>query len=157
MSAKEVFNNAVKNALVRDDWNLVNENFNISFETGDVNDEEILMIFEKDGNKIAVIAETFLSASPMQDFHFFVGRHSSLRVLLQMKGFDYKLYSAISEVDFNNLFNKKLLETEQIPVIVYDFQKQKIISWSNRKRIMSPRLVDKSKLKDFKREIIETD
>ncbi|MCC6329172.1 MAG: hypothetical protein IT174_11690 [Acidobacteria bacterium] len=43
-----------------------------------------------------------------------------------------------------------LPESARVYVIVPDLQRQ-------RARIMSPRLVDKSKMKDFEREIIEVD
>lgn len=153
MKNKYNFHEVVKNALVKDGWNLKDENFQVSFGTGDVNDTETLMIFDKDQTEIAVISDTFLTASQMQDFHFFVGRYLSVRLLLQTKGFDFQLFSAVTASDFQSFYNKEILEKEQILLIIYDFEKQKIIRWSNRKRIPSVHLANKEDAKFFEKRV----
>ncbi|MCY7277717.1 MAG: XisH family protein, partial [Phormidesmis sp. CAN_BIN44] len=87
MAAKDLFHNAVRNALQKEQWAITSDPLKIKidgvkFEI-DLAAEKVLAA-ERDGRKIAVEIKSFLSASVVTDFHAALGQFLNYRLALQM-------------------------------------------------------------------------
>ena len=74
MSAKDIFHNAVKQALLKDHWNVTHDPYWIKLADSDINvyidlAAERLIAAEKAGEKIAVEIKSFVGNSFIADFH----------------------------------------------------------------------------------------
>ena len=85
MAAKDKFHDAVKHGLIKDGWTITDdpltlkiEGINISIDLG----AEKLLAAEKEGYKIAVEIKSFLSHSPLTDFHAALGQFLNYRLFL---------------------------------------------------------------------------
>lgn len=159
MPAKDVFHTAVKNALINSGWELVDENFELKLiEDLHKNGSEVVMVFEKDNEKIAVLVEQFLSSSRLQDFHFALGRYLNCRLFLSKINLDSTLFSAITTEDNENLFKmpfvQKLVVENKMKLIIYDFRNEELKGWNKNLRIPSLHFTNKEDAKLFAR-IIE--
>lgn len=151
MPTKDVFHDAVKNALIKDGWKLLNEVFELRLI--EENGSEFVMIFEKDGEKIAVLVERFLSSSQTQDFYFAFGRYLNCRLFLSKTNPDLTLLSAIRTETYQNFFKmtfvSKLVSENKMKLIIYDFISQEIKGWSKNTRIPSVHFANKEDAKTF--------
>ncbi len=76
MPKRDLFHDAVKNALIKDGWTITDDpltfridGINISIDLG----AEKILGAEKDGKRIAVEIKSFINPSPMTDFHAALG------------------------------------------------------------------------------------
>lgn len=77
MSAKDIFHDKVKNALVKDGWTITDDPYSLKWDNGenlliDLAAERVIAA-EKDNEKIAVEIKTLIGKSTMYDLHLAVG------------------------------------------------------------------------------------
>jgi len=98
MSAKDRFHDAVKQALLKEQWMITADPLTLKIEgvkfAIDLAAERILAA-EKDGQKIAVEIKSFAGNSAIADFHLALGQFLNYRLALQMREPDRTLYLAI--------------------------------------------------------------
>ncbi|KYC37723.1 fatty-acid oxidation protein subunit alpha [Scytonema hofmannii PCC 7110] len=136
MSAKDLFHDAVKRALVKEEWIITADSLIIKIEGVkfeiDLAAEKILGA-EKAGRKIAVEVKSFLSTSAITDFHVALGQFLNYRLALQMKEPDRTLYLAVPFDTFNTffqeLFVREAVKFYQLKLVVYDPIKEEVIEW----------------------------
>ncbi len=87
MPAKDVFHDAVKNALIKENWVITDDPLYLEFGGVDlyVNlGAERLVGAEKDGKKIAVEIKSFIRRSLISEFHTALGQFINYRTVLSL-------------------------------------------------------------------------
>lgn len=139
MSARDFFHNAVKIALIKDDWEITHDPLSLSFGSVDMSVDlgaEKLIAASKKDQKIAVEIKSFLArSSAISEFHTALGQFINYRAALKQENPDRILYLAIPIFAYNNFFKldfpQMMIQENQIKLIVYDPEIEVIIKWKN--------------------------
>ncbi|WP_445305369.1 MULTISPECIES: XisH family protein [unclassified Microcoleus] len=107
MAARDLFHDAVKKALQKEEWEITAEPLivkiqGVKFEI-DLAAEKVLAA-EKLGQKIAVEIKSFLNNSAITDFHLALGQFLNYRLALQIKEPERTLYLAVPFETFDSFF-----------------------------------------------------
>ena len=134
--AKDKFHDAVKNALIKENWTITNDPLFLQFGGVDVYIDlgaERLIAAEKDNQKIAVEIKSFLNLSVITDFYAALGQFMSYRLILREEDPERILYLAIPSDIYNTffqlLFARTAIQDYQLKLIVYDSSNEVIIQW----------------------------
>ena len=90
--AKDLFHQAVKQALIKDGWTITSDPLTIRIDRVKLEIDlaaEKVFAAEKDGQKIAVEVKSFINPSNISDFHNALGQFLSYRLALQMTELDF--------------------------------------------------------------------
>jgi hypothetical protein len=138
MAAKDLFHNAVKQALLKEQWVITADPLTIKIEGVRFEIDlaaERLFAAEKAGRKIAVEVKSFLSNSALTDFHGALGQFLNYRLALQMSEPDRKLYLAVPFDTFDTFFQERFVQESvklyQLKLVVYEPVKEVFIEWRN--------------------------
>jgi hypothetical protein len=136
MAARDLFHEAVKVALQKENWLITNDPLKV--EAGGAKFEidlgaERLLAAERAGEKIAVEIKTFIGDSPITDYHAALGQFLNYRLALELNEPDRILYMAvpvaIHEAFFQREFLQISVERHQVKRIVYDPVNEVIVQW----------------------------
>lgn len=138
MAAKDLFHNAVKQGLIKDDWVITEDPLKIKIEGVkfeiDLAAQKVIAA-QKAEQKIAVEIKSFLNNSAITDFHGALGQFLNYRLALQISESDRILYLAIPVDTFESFFQEKFTQEAvsfyQVKLLVYDPVKEVIIKWKN--------------------------
>jgi len=136
MAAKDLFHNAVKQALLKEQWIITADPLIIKIEGVkfeiDLAAEKVLAA-EKAGQKIAVEIKSFLKSSAITDFHSALGQFLNYRLALQMTEPDRSLYLAVPVDTFKSFFQERfiqeIIKLYEVKLIVYNPLQEAIIQW----------------------------
>ncbi len=138
MAARDLFHEAVKVALEKENWVITDDP--LKLEAGGAKFEidlgaERLVAAERAGEKIAVEIKTFLGDSPITDYHAALGQFLNYRLALELKEPARILYMAvpvaIHEAFFQREFLQISVERHQVNRIIYDPVNEVIVQWIN--------------------------
>lgn len=136
MAAKDLFHDAVKKGLEKEQWIITDDPLSLKF--GDTRiyidlGAEKLLAAEKGTEKIAVEIKTFASDSVIFDFHVALGQFLNYQVVLENKDPSRQLYLAVPEEVYNTFFQsllaKSVVQKYQIRLMVYDPENEVIVKW----------------------------
>ncbi|UXE58733.1 MAG: XisH family protein [Woronichinia naegeliana WA131] len=136
--AKDLFHQAVKQALIKDGWTITNDPLTIRIDRVklkiDLGAEKVFAA-EKNGQKIAVEVKSFINPSTINDFHNALGQFLNYRLALQMTESDRILYLAVPIDIFNTFFQERftqaVIEQYDLKILAYDPNIEEIITWKN--------------------------
>lgn len=136
MPAKDKFHEIVINALQQQGWTITHDPYHIDLGFVDfyINlGAERLIGATRDGEKIAVEIKTFLEASTISEFHTAIGQFINYRIALEEEDADRLLYLAVPLDIYKRFFKYTFIQTvirrNQIPLLVYDIEKQEVSQW----------------------------
>ncbi len=138
MAARDLFHTAVKVALEKEHWAITDDPLRI--EVGGAKFEidlgaECLLAAEREGIKIAVEIKTFVSDSPITDYHAALGQFLNYRLALELSDSERVLYLAVPALVHEAFFQREFLqisvERYQIRQIIYDPIQEVIVKWIN--------------------------
>ena len=136
MPAKDKFHELVKTALQNQDWTITHDPYHIDLGFVDFYIDlgaEQLLAATKDNEKIAVEIKTFLAPSTISEFHTAVGQFINYRIALEYDDPERTLYLAVPLDVYTRFFNysfiQRVIERNQIPLLVYDTEKEEISQW----------------------------
>ena len=138
MAAKDIYHDAVRNALESDGWIVTDDPLSIDF--GDVKMKidlgaEQLIAAEKEGQKIAVEIKTFLGTSTIYEFHTALGQFFNYRFALKIEDPERILYLAIPLSTYDDFFSRRftqmIMEEAQLKLIVFEPIQEAIVKWKN--------------------------
>ena len=136
MPAKDLFHDAVKNALSKDDWTITKEHLYFRIGQDPVYIDlaaEKMIAAEKAGRKIAIEIKSFAGASLTADFHTAVGQFVNYRIALRTYEPERILYLAIPieihKTYFARRFASMVVEEQDIKLLVYDPEQEVITEW----------------------------
>lgn len=134
--AKDVYHNAVKEALIQDGWIITHDPYVLRFEgvtyNIDLGAEQILGA-EKNGEKIAVEVKSFLGLSVVYEFHEAIGQFLNYLVGLEEREPERILYLAIPHQVYQDFFKfeiiQKTLSRYKISLILFSPVQHQITQW----------------------------
>ena len=136
MAAKDLFHDAVKQALLKEQWVITADPLilkidKVKFEI-DLAAEKVFAA-EKAGQKIAVEIKSFLSPSPIRDLENAWGQFFLYARALKKREPDRCLYLAISLSTFETIFQEEagqlIIEEPDFRLIVFDPDHEEIMQW----------------------------
>lgn len=138
MPAKDIFHEAVKQALQKEHWIITDDPLVVKFGKDkvliDLGAERILAA-EKAGKKIAVEIKSFLNESELFDYHAALGQFLNYRLVLQRTQPERTLYLAVPIETYRSFFGRDLAQASvqeyQVKMIVYDSINEVILQWIN--------------------------
>ena len=136
MAAKDLFHDAVKQALIKDQWVITADPLKIKIEGVKLEIDlaaEKVFAAQKAGRKIAVEVKSFLNNSAITDFHLALGQFLNYRLALQISEPDRMLYLAVPLDTFDSFFQERFIQEAvklyQLKIVVYEPQKEVITAW----------------------------
>jgi glucose-6-phosphate 1-dehydrogenase len=134
--AKDVFHNAVKTALQKDGWIITADPYEISAGNVDMLIDlgaENLLAAELQDQRIAVEIKSFVSASPISEFHTAHGQYLDYLYALEENQENRTLYLAVPKKTYDTFFRLEFIQNtvqrSQIRLIVYDPEQETIVQW----------------------------
>jgi hypothetical protein len=138
MPAKDAFHELVKIALETEGWTITHDPYHIDLGFVDFYIDlgaERLIAATRNDQQIAVEIKTFLSASTISEFHTAIGQFINYRIALEEEDAERKLYLAVPLDIYKRFFKYPFIQTvirrNQIPLLVYDIEKQEVAQWIN--------------------------
>ena len=134
--AKDLFHDAVRNALVKDGWQITDDPFFL--KVGGVEfyidlGAEKLIAAERNNEKIAVEIKSFINSSSLTDFHLAMGQFLNYRVALKVGDPERKLFLSVPDNAYRTFFQKEfarmVIAEYQPEILVYDIENEVIITW----------------------------
>ncbi|MBE9105144.1 XisH family protein (plasmid) [Nostoc sp. UHCC 0926] len=136
--AKDLFHQAVKQALIKDGWTITSDPLIIRIERVKLEIDlaaEKVFAAEKDEQKIAVEVKSFINPSVITDFHNALGQFLNYRLALEMTEPDRILYLAVPIDIFNTFFQERFTQAAishyALKIIAYKPNTEEIIEWKN--------------------------
>jgi hypothetical protein len=135
--AKDLFHNQVKVALVKDNWLITHDPFELRISESiklqiDLGAENTLAA-QRNLEKIAVEIKSFSSDSDISEFHRALGQYLNYAQALEDKEPDRLLYLAVPNETYNDFFQlpfiQKSLQRHGINLIIYDPIQEEIKQW----------------------------
>ncbi|WP_427161847.1 XisH family protein [Aliinostoc sp. HNIBRCY26] len=138
MPAKDIYHDAVKNALIKDGWTITADPYTIKYEKvqlfADLLADRTLEI-ERNGQQIVVEIKSFITRSPMREFETALGQYIIYRTLLKAVFPETKIYLAIGTTIYQSFFQQKaismVIEENNLLLIVVDLKKEEVFQWRN--------------------------
>jgi XisH protein len=137
VAAKNVYHDAVVNALIADGWTITDDPLRLSFGDRDLfvdlGAEQAAIAAEKGDRIIAVEVQSFLSPSPVRDLEQAVGQFATYRAILRRTEPERQLYLAVRREVYDGLFTERfgqLIVAElQLRLIVFDEEQERVVQW----------------------------
>ena len=135
--AKDVFHQQVKNALIKEGWNITHDplTIRISEAVKLQNDlaAETTIAAERDSEKIAVEIKSFIGDSNISSFHTALGQYLNYSQALEEQEPNRIVYLAIpfeTYYDFFQLpFIQRMLQRYQVKLMIYDPKQEEVRQW----------------------------
>ncbi|NJR51495.1 MAG: fatty-acid oxidation protein subunit alpha [Leptolyngbyaceae cyanobacterium CSU_1_3] len=136
--AKDLFHDAVKQALLKEQWVITADPLIIKI--GGVKLEidlaaEKMVAAEKAGRKIAVEIKSFLNPSTITDFHAALGQFLNYRLALQIRDPDRSLYLAVPLDTFDSFFQEPFVQQAvnlyEVKLVIYNPVEEVITLWKD--------------------------
>ncbi|WP_017306518.1 XisH family protein [Spirulina subsalsa] len=136
MSARDIFHEAVKRALLKDRWQITDDPLELEWEEVTVKIDlaaERLIAAEREHEKIAVEIKSFISSSAISDFHTALGQFLNYRIMLEVNEPQRELYLAVPIDAYESFFQSRLaqvaVERNQVKLLVYDPVFEEVVQW----------------------------
>jgi hypothetical protein len=135
-AARDLYHDAVRNALIKDGWTITHDPYRLSFGTPtvyvDLAAEQILAA-EKSKERIAVEIKSFLAASNLYELHNAVGQYASYRAIMSRVDPERRLFLAVPRVIMEGLLQEPIgrvvVEDLAISVLAFDPMREVITTW----------------------------
>ncbi len=136
MPAKDLYHEAVKNALVKDGWTITNDPLTLKIGDSrlfvDLGAEQTIGA-EKYLHKIAVEIKTFRDLSKMKDLEQAIGQYVLYRIFLRRLEPDRELYLAVPqdviEEVFSEDYGQGFIEDEQGKLLGFNVEREEVVKW----------------------------
>lgn len=136
MPAKDIYHDAVKQALIKDGWTITHDPLILKWGIKDLYVDlgaERLVAAEKEGRTIAVEVKSFVSQSEMADLENAIGQFILYHDIMARTEPNRVLYLAIRVAIFENIFEEPigriLLENQRLRLVVFDPEAEVIVKW----------------------------
>lgn len=138
MSARDRYHNAVKSALLKENWIITADPLRLKFSDQDEVridlGAERLLAAERGHERIAIEIKSFLSESALFDYHGALGQFLNYRLVLGSLDPDRILYLAVPlmayEVFFQRPLAKASVRTYEVRLLVYNPIEEEIVLWN---------------------------
>ena len=144
MPSRDTYHQRVKNALIKDGWEITDDPYVISYgerflfiDLGATNIDNSSGVIGaiRGKEKIAIEIKNFRSKSPIVDLEGAIGQYVLYQLLLQQIEPERVIYLAITQEMKNEIFSEPLgeLVIEKLPLrlIIIDVEKDEVKQWIN--------------------------
>ena len=136
MPAKDLYHDAVKNALIKDDWTITHDPLHLRWGNNllfvDLGAERLLSARKKD-QKIAVEVKNFTSPSNIAALENALGQYILYRNIIEELEPDRMLYLAVHDEIFSTVFEESLgqllIHKNRLKLIVFSRTEEVILKW----------------------------
>lgn len=136
MPAKDLYHDAVKNALIKDDWTITHDPLHLRWGNDllfvDLGAERLLRAIKKD-HKIAVEVKSFTSPSNIAALENALGQYIVYRNIIEELEPDRILYLAVHDEIFSTVFEESLgqllIHKNRLKLIVFSRTEEVILKW----------------------------
>ncbi|NJK65803.1 MAG: fatty-acid oxidation protein subunit alpha [Microcoleus sp. SU_5_3] len=137
--AKDFFHQQVKNALIKDGWNVTHDPLTIRISEAvklqiDLAAESAIAA-ERDSEKIAVEIKSFVGDSDISAFHTALGQYLNYCQALEEQEPERIVYLAIPVETYRDFFQlpfiQRALRRYQVKLIIYNPKQEEIKQWIN--------------------------
>ncbi|MFP4437826.1 MAG: element excision factor XisH family protein [Chloroflexaceae bacterium] len=136
MAARDIYHHTVKQALIKDGWEITHDPLRLQWGTKDMYVDlgaEELVAAEQQGRKIAVEIKSFLGPSEIEDLRNALGQFILYRTILQTTEPERELYLAVREAIYFTLFEEPvgqlLMQQQHLRIIVFHPEREEITRW----------------------------
>ncbi|WP_413167467.1 XisH family protein [Capilliphycus salinus ALCB114379] len=135
--AKDVFHQQVKNALIKDRWNITHDPLTIRISEAvklqiDLAAESMIAA-ERESEKIAVEIKSFIGDSDISAFHTALGQYLNYCQAIEEQEPDRIVYLAIPVETYQDFFQlsfiQRSLKRFQVKLMIYDPKQEEIKQW----------------------------
>jgi hypothetical protein len=137
--AKDLFHNAVREALENDGWTITDDPYLVKALESDYEIDlgaEKIIAAEKDSKKIAVEIKSFLRPSFAYEFHGVLGQYLNYAALMKLQEPERTLYLAVAEDVFEQNFTQPatqyVIDLYQVKILIYNPITKMIVQWSEK-------------------------
>lgn len=135
--ARDIIHVAVKNALIKDGWDITADPYYIEYEevvlAADLGAERPIAA-ERGTEKIVVEVKSFIGRSPMKDLRDAIGQYLIYLGYLEEIAPERTLYLALNDRVFHELFEQKavqlIIKKYKVSLLTVDIAKQEIVKWT---------------------------
>lgn len=135
--ARDTFHNAVRTALEKEQWTITDDPLVFRTSAGnlaiDLGAEQNLLAAEQGNVKIAVEIKSFMSGSPLSEWHTALGQFMNYRDALSDREPDRKLYLAVPLNVYNTFFQSQFMQQSVsrhgIALLVYNPVSEELVQW----------------------------
>lgn len=138
MAAKDLFHQAVRHGLEKEQWTITDDPLELEWEEVKVKIDlaaERLIAAQRNEEKIAVEIKSFIGTSAISDFHTALGQFLNYRIMLEVNEPTRLLYLAVPfevyDTFFQSRFAQVAVERHQLKLIVYNPVTEEIVRWIN--------------------------
>ena len=135
MPAKDVYHDAVKQALIKDGWTITADPYYIIYKklrlVADLGAERSLSA-EKDDDKIVIEIKSFLNPSFIYDLERAVGQYIIYRNFLNRTAPEREIYLALNRRVYQSNFDETIeiiINENQIKLLIVDTDNEAIAKW----------------------------
>jgi hypothetical protein len=136
MPAKDLHHEIVKEALIKEGWNITHDPFRIKWGKRDFYVDlgaELILAAEKENEEIAVEIKTFGGKSPMNDLENALGQYVLYLKLMEETNPTRVLYLAASSDAFSDVFDdpvgKLMIQKLNLRILIFDINTRTITQW----------------------------
>ncbi len=135
--AKDIFHQQVKNALIKDRWNITHDPLTIRISEAvklqiDLAAESAIGA-ERDSEKIAVEIKSFIGESDISSFHTALGQYLNYSQALDEQEPERIVFLAIPLETYEDFFQlpfiQRALKRSQVKLMIYDPRLEEIKQW----------------------------
>ena len=139
MPADDTIKPAVVTALQKDGWTITHDPYTLRYGTDrllvDLAAAKALVGAERGEERIAIEIKSFVSPSLLNEFQTALGQFMVYAMLLREVDPERRLVVAVSEVAYQNLIAKPMVEfvlqKQPIPFVVVRLSTEEVVSWTN--------------------------
>ncbi|HEX8398825.1 MAG TPA: XisH family protein [Pyrinomonadaceae bacterium] len=136
MARLDLIHNSVKNALIKDGWQITDDPFKIEYEEvklyADLAAERPFAAM-RGNQKIVVEAKSFAGKSNIREFEQALGQYNLYRGFLSVVEPERGLFLAVSEEIFDQFFGlaaiKLIMKQQSLLLLVVNIEKETIVEW----------------------------
>ncbi len=143
MPAKDIYHQAVKNALIKEGWTISHDPYTISFGQKNVFVDlgaERVIAAEKENEKIAIEIKSFRNASDIHDLENAIGQYVFYRSLIKRLEPTRQLFLAVPKSVFLSTLEEPIvrpvLEDLNIALMAFEPEEEVIVKWTSSTNIV---------------------
>lgn len=136
MPPRDVYHDAVRDALVRDGWTITHDPLVLAFGDRSLRVDlgaSAPLAAERAGRKIAVEIKSFVGRSEITDLERALGQYSLYSFILERQEPDRALYLAIPEDTYQSIFNtaygRDLISARALRLVVFRPEEEVVTEW----------------------------
>jgi XisH protein len=138
MPAKDVYHDSVKQALIKDGWTILKENYELEYRGDSLYPDfaaEKSIAATRNQERILVEVKSFLGRSFITDLQGTLGQYIMYQEVVKAQKLDFKLHLAIPADLYHNNFQTPLaqlmLQRTQVNLLIFDPVQEVIQQWIN--------------------------